>query len=645
MRSSLILLFFSAILAAASEQPDLAVTVLGGKAGDSPQGAWTDDGGFALRLIGRDAYGGLDDGAFAAIETAAPSFTFTARIRAMPAFTDKQAPKVGISLRESLSPSARAIHLRYDGYRGNKCLQWFQRHLEAAKAAEGSQRCHYDETVPAASGPNGMWLRLRRRWPRVELAWSADGDTWHDATPGYHLAQDATGPVHVGLHAVAGGLKDGQVVFDQVSFTVDERRLLDPASLVRYVPPTTGYRMFLTTTSAGETVSPFIILPPGRTLSQCRALLWSAGSKEVTLADGSMLPWEKGEGRLRRPTGFDAWQGVVELPPVRAFYDMLDEHRIARLGGAFNTSHLEAALAALRETHGLTELDELPLVVTGASFAGGIAASAALEFPDRVAASAPLLIGMAGADATGDPLQVPVMHIYGSNDGPHLDHANQVTEALRNRGARWANATMWRFEHRQGYADALLYPFFLDVLDLRLPADWKPGNGRPELAVLAEDSGWLGEWDGMRGRYATIMPFADHQGGGKGKLVWLPTARTAHLWRAFVVDRPRILIHFPAFDGTSTFGGIQPKGDFNDVLAAGEAFPVVASGPVVDGMTVTWFVDGEVVEAEPLVGPEQPWLVRLPAQDPGLHTITAVLEIDGQREGSHPETLHFARRR
>jgi len=236
-------------------------------------------------------------------------------------------------------------------------------------------------------------------------------------------------------------------------------------------------------------------------------------------------------------------------------------------------------------------------------------------------------------------LDTPHLHVFGSRDGSHLKEAVAAIPGLRAKRALWTSAPMWRVYHRQHRSDSLIYPYFLELLNLRIPPDADYRKGPVRLKTLAETSGWLGLTDTWETNFPEVVPFRQYRGKSEN-LVWLPSERIARLWQAFVSENPRTIIHFPMFEGTSTYGGPQPHGWHNSFLAANEPFELVASGPLGDDLSVEYYADLNRLKV--LAGSD--YRVRLEGLPPGLHSIYAITTFGGRKEISRPVTIMFQQR-
>ncbi len=621
---------------------DVTIVRLGREpAPEASLGQW-EGGALTLQATGREAYMGRDEATFAGFRTDASNFTFVARVVKAPSGTPN--PKYGVTVRDGLSGTDKCFNVRYDGYSGNRCIQWFMRYHVAPSDHDGARRCFLAATNPKMTLTDGFWLRLRRRYPFVDADLSEDGRTWVPVDRHRQVVLAQT--VWVGVMATAGGSgRQTPVVYDHLSFTVGEGvgRVETRDAYQEYHPPVGPYEMTLARTKVDDDeISPFVLMPKGYDRSKVRAILWSAGSKEVGLADGTQLAFEEGKGSLRRPKGMEGWEGTYEVKGIRPFNQILAHCGLVRVGGAFHPKQYRQALRALAEATGIRELPNLPFVVTGASFAGGYSAQAAALYPEQCVASAPVVIGMAGAKTADEAvLRTPHLHVYGSRDGVHLRTANETMPRLREKGALWANGPMWMVAHRQHKADAIIYPYFLECLRLRLPEKHDYAKG-PNLKALREEDGWFGLAETWETSFPEVVPVKDYKGDSK-RLVWLPTELTARIWQAFVSFDPRTVIHFPMFEGRPTYGGRRPHGWHNSYMEAGVPWELVASGPLGDDLKVEYYAGLEKLEVLKVHG--SPYRVTLGALPPGLHAIYAITTVDGIREISRPVTVLFQKRR
>jgi hypothetical protein len=250
---------------------------------------------------------------------------------------------------------------------------------------------------------------------------------------------------------------------------------------------------------------------------------------------------------------------------------------------------------------------------------------------------------MAGAkNADRRVLATPHLHVFGSRDGGHLKDAESWIPRLRENRALWAPTPMWRVYHRQHKSYSIIFPYFLEVLRLRVPSGVDYAQGPPRLKTLDPNSGWYGMAKTWTTNYPHVVPARRYRGNSKDR-VWLPNELTARIWQAYVSQNPKTIIHFPMFEGHNNYGQPNPHGWHNSFLAADEPFELVASGPLGTDLNVEYYAG--LTRLEVLEEHSTPYRVTLQAPEPGLHAIYAITEWNGQREISRPVTIMFQKRR
>ncbi|MCC5830927.1 MAG: hypothetical protein JJU36_15890 [Phycisphaeraceae bacterium] len=599
------------------------------------------DGVYTVRGYGREAHFGNDEGTFVGFKTDALNFTFAARVVSAQ-FTSGNA-KYGLTVREGLGGYTRAFHIRYDAWEGNRCLQWFMRHHRAHDAHIGSLRAWVAGSAREFDQSEDFYLRIIRRYPYLRAYASRDGREWTDVT-NYHAAL-LEQEVWVGMQVTAGGQgrEAMTAVFDQVSFKVDQtagdadRR----ATFADYKPnPRMHMHLARMTSPRGDEFSPFVIIPDGMDPKSIRALYWTIGSKEAVLYPNVHMPWENGPGRLRRPDGMKDWEGVwtYEGP---GDYRGLAQQGVIRLGGAWGLAEdLDEVLAKLAELTGIEHLPHLPILPIGQSASGGAASRAASAHPHRTIAVVPTLIGPAGRnEAERAVLDVPRMIIIGSQDGGHLRSVIDAAPDFRESRALWGIAPMWTVHHRVHRTQALAIPFMMDMLEARMPPEYR-GDGPPRLRRVRERQGWLGLIDTWDSNYPQVVPMRRFE-GDPSRTVWLPNEHIARIWQAFCSNTPQTVIHYPRFDGHGGFSNAAPaRLDWrNSHLRAGRPVEMLASGPnPADGTEVSVeFYAGLkklVVKRQP--DPENPFRVTLEPLPAGIHAIYAITTVGDEKEISRP---------
>ena len=640
-----------AILAAgplgAAEVPKMRAYVLGKPDQPAPDMLRSSEAGACtVKAVGRDAYGHMDEGVFAGFETDAPAFTLVARISK--GIEGGASPKFGLVVRAGLAGNDKAVALRYDGYQGNRCLQWFMRYHVVGSTHQGSGRCFVDGTDKRFAAPAGLWLKLVRRYPYIDMYASLDGQAWE------RLAYQAVllpGKVWAGLQVTAGGAEGASAAFDNIRFTVDDPPADAPSTFKEYTPPQ-KYTVYFAKVNLGAPDAPawataYAIVPDGTDPKAMRCFFWTPGSKEIALAGGGTLAFRSGakdtpEAGLRLPADFDRDEGAYHTDRLDTEYAMWGHCGVLRLGTLHHAYH--ESLKRLAEVSGVRQLANLPFVSTGNSAAGGSASAAARQFPEFAVATAPCLIGSAGIEDVAKVPGLPLLFLVGSQDGSHLSSIKQAAPLARQHHAVWGSAPMWTVHHHPHKQRALMYPYFADCVGLRVPKGHDFASGPAKLKSLREEDGWLGLMDTWQTNFPKAVPFKEFKGDLKNT-VWLPTERVARAWQAFVSYNPRTVIHFPMFEGHNTSGQAQPNDWHNSDLAADEPFEIAASGPLGEGLKVEYYFDAHQPLAIARQDPGRPYRVTAKGLPPGLHVLYAVTRWDGQEEISRPVSIMFFPRR
>lgn len=644
------------VLAASGSEAELQLTAVElGRIGIDGSDLLTHDGD-TVELIGRGStrFNHEDTGSgFAFVETDAKAFTFVARVAGAP----RNAPdaKYGIALRTGTGSFDRMIALRQVMVDGEGRLEWLMRHGPAKSTHDGSQRLFRNGSLPKAKLREGFWLKLVRRYPTVELFYSTDGDTWQAVAPDYHLAL-LEQEVKVGLMLAAGG--DGNAPattrFEHVSFTTNEPPSdgLTRQSFVEYRYTKQPWEMFLiqadTERYGPDSQTFFVLKPKSLAWKDVRAAIYTTGDKEVMLDDNSRLEFESGPNKRRRPRGMAEWEGVYELDNLRPWYQILAHYGVVRLASPGRSEPAEQALSELSEKFGAPQIANLPLLATGASASGGQAAHTANLMPERMVGSAPVLIGAAGVDLeNSDALLSPRLYIYGSRDtgGAHHKKLIALDSVFRENRALWGAAPIWWGHHRWWYTDRLMTPYFLTLIDLRVPADADLTAGPVALKTLAEESGYLGLNDTWGSRFPQVVAWKEAtEQQRRSDTSWLPDALIARVWQSFVSDWPRTIIHFPRSDGAGGFGGGRHHpGREDHFLPADEPWNLVASGPIGGDVRVDYYAGLRKLRVLRTYN-DNPYLVQLEGLPPGLHVIHTVTTVGEFQEISHPSTVMFQRR-
>ncbi len=621
------------------------VVQLGRSPLEGPIFKYTDDGKFVLTGGGRDTSDACFEGAFAGVETRASNFTFICRVARAPIGSPD--PQYGVMIRAGLKGPEKQLNLRYDGRSAHRAWRWLMKYHVTPSSHDGSSRAYvysYDRSVSATEG---VWLKIVRRYPFVTLYTSEDGEKWTEFGADY-LKVMLPQKVWVGPQITGGA--DGKtpisMTFDRLSFTVDQGNDAAPTADVwqEYHPPLKPQVAYFAKVETGTSKGPFsayIQMPRAMDPKDIRGLVWTTGCKEMIINGGEALPWTHQDG-LRKPADMQQWEGAYMMPKTRPFNQILAHYGLVRLGGAFPVECYPQAIGRLAEVSGIRHLRNIPFCATGASAAGGASAKAANLHHEHCVAAAPTLIGMAGAKTAGRAvLRTPHLHVFGSKDGGHLEDVESWIPRLREDHALWAPTPMWRVYHRQHKSYAIVFPYFIETLRLRVPDGADYARSAPKLKTLNLQSGWYGLAESWYTSYPEVVPVRGYKGKSKG-LVWQPNELTARIWQAFVSQNPRTVIHFPRFEGHNNYGQPNPHGWKNSFLAADEPFELVASGPLGKDLKAQYYAG--LSKLNVLQEHGTPYRVTLAAPEPGLHAVYAVTEWDGRREISRPVTIMFQKR-
>ncbi|MCC5848267.1 MAG: hypothetical protein JJU29_09245 [Verrucomicrobia bacterium] len=605
------------------------------------------EGTFTLTADGRESFMGEDDGVFASLRTDAPNWRFTARVASAPEGSPN--PKYGIAVREGLQNWSRGLHMRYDGYENNRCLQWFYRYQVGHGTHHGTRRVYFSGLDREMKQTEGFWLRIERRYPEFFMCRSSDGETWIPVGTerSFSLLPQS---LHVGLILTAGGdgRREVSVSFDQVRF--EEIQVEDGFTeemYAPYEPPAPRWEWWVAHTpieAEGDPQNFFIMKPVDVEWKDIRAFLYSAGSKEVVIQneEGVLenLRFENGPGNLRKPVDMPEWDGHWVLPPMDPIYHQYAQHGLARVGGAGHPRALGNALKALEEMTGHEGLSRIPFAVSGMSFAGGYTATTARLYPEQTIAAGVTHIGPAGWE-TDDPRvhKIPHLYISGSHDTTHRTDFLRVSQPVREQGHLWGFATLWWYYHIMGHTQSMVLPYFYRIIDLRLPEDADPVVGPVPLRELNEEDGWLAVLPTWESNHPRVVAWDEAtREERRGQSGWFPDEFTARVWSATVSNWPNTVIHFPRFDPNDGWSGRPGGGHIHHQLRAGEPFRILASGPLGEDLKVTWYAGLEPLEVQ-RVFRDNPYLVEIGGLPAGLHVLHAITETGEGTEISRPHPI------
>lgn len=225
---------------------------------------------------------------------------------------------------------------------------------------------------------------------------------------------------------------------------------------------------------------------------------------------------------------------IVDDPGFRA---LCDAAGVAVMGAQLDNLFMPSgsgnavlrALADFADQSGHPEVAVAPLFLDGWSWGGQFGYHFTKWRPDRVLGFVTIKGGVHDTSPAGAAIEVPGYLFIGEFDLPYrLENLTTIFEFHRPLGAKWILALEQGAGHGRVTDRSLLDPFFLDLLQLRLP-DPLPDPGEPvELLTLTESTGWLGDRQtftiAQHGCFAFDPDLA----------CWLPTADAAIRWQDFV---------------------------------------------------------------------------------------------------------------
>lgn len=287
---------------------------------------------------------------------------------------------------------------------------------------------------------------------------------------------------------------------------------------------------------------------------------------------------------------------------------------------------LATGLADLAKQTGHPELEHLPMCFTGMSRGGGISKDLAELMPERAIASVPVCLEIGPGTDAGR--RVPMVTIFGENDGAQMKLLLAKLPAERKLGARFGIAVQWHRNHEYGQANNLSFVFLDDVIARRLPRQ-PVAEGPTPLADFPLEEGWLGDvatW-GKDGRLPTVATWQDYK-GDRDAACWFPSRRTAAVWQAFVGGSKSVTITEP-----------PGLGDKQKFMSHSAGKPVTVGLELGDGVrperVELWDADRRLAAKT-----EGPWTFEV-SLAPGIHSLIATVE-DGGRRSSRPHTFVVA---
>lgn len=291
---------------------------------------------------------------------------------------------------------------------------------------------------------------------------------------------------------------------------------------------------------------------------------------------------------------------------------------------------LTAALKQAATEMGRAELANMPLCFLGMSRGGGMSMELAGLMPAKTIASVPVCLEVGPTSPA--TRQIPILTVFGDKDGAQLEKLLQKLPGERCEEARWAIAVQWGRGHEFGQANNLSFVFLDDVIRARLPDQTDPAN-EAALKPYPLTNGWLSgpiEW--VKNKPTLTAPPAapyDQFEGDRSSAVWLPSARTAAVWQAFVSANRDVQIVAPPGLGDGQKFAIQ-SADRPLKIAAKVAGDKPTAVEVWNGNVQLATISTE------------PWETEFGPLTPGIHSIIVKAIGSDLPRSSRPHTIVVA---
>jgi len=290
---------------------------------------------------------------------------------------------------------------------------------------------------------------------------------------------------------------------------------------------------------------------------------------------------------------------------------------------------LLTALKEFAKKSGHPEIEHVPLCFIGMSRGGGMSARMAALWPARTIAAAPVCLEVGPQDDA--TRRIPFMTIFGQKDGKQMALLAERLPVQRKQGALWASVVQWGRGHEFALANNIAIPFFAAAIARRVPPDQDARHGPVTLRERAEADGYLGDRAAWGKTVATVARFQSYT-HDKVQACWLPDARVAAVWQAFVSPSKEVVIQTPP--------GLGDKQPFVLHSANTPVKAVVQVGGALKIESVALY-DADVALAE-LRQPPFKFDIKL---GPGIHSLIArVTTADKQMLLSRPHTIVVSRK-
>lgn len=334
---------------------------------------------------------------------------------------------------------------------------------------------------------------------------------------------------------------------------------------------------------------------------------------------------------IRIPEGVKVLRGVIINPFYVNLVEREDYHEVARLwefgliGANFfgvKSDDYGALLSAMKEFAGKSghkEIEHLPMVFNGFSAGSGMLMKMARMWLERVIACGP--VGLEVGPDTPETRKIPVITIFGEKDMHQMEILTRKLGEQRKEGAMWAIAVNWGLRHEYANANDLVWPFFDQVIQYRLPRDESALNGPVKLRDYREEDGWLGDISTWDSSFATIRAYKDYK-GDKTQAAWFPNEYVARTWQAFVSRRPGLRITYPT-----------SKAEEKTTLTAGTEFGIITNSTTSTEAKEVEYFDGCHPLAKKTMGPNR---VVVRGLESGVRALIALSTAGDKRVISKP---------
>lgn len=381
---------------------------------------------------------------------------------------------------------------------------------------------------------------------------------------------------------------------------------------------------------------PLVFGKPGEAIYQCAIKLQTPKKSEDRIADGR----HHVQLTLWLPENVKSIRGIYLAPFNPETVEKEQNRAICRhwqfaivgtnLMRVSKEEFRPVLLSGLKELAALSkhpEVEHAPMVVASMSAGAGMTVNLAEQLPERMIACGPVCLEV--GPQTARTKDVPMITIFGERDGRQMQQLEELLPKQRTSfDAAWAIAPQWRRKHEWGAANNLLWPFFDEVIQQRLPRDINLAQQPAELKPCAADQSWYADLAAYQQPLAPIASTADYK-GDRAAACWFPGPRTAAVWQSFVVKEPKLKISQPL-----------PQGDGKPlaVFKAGEPIEIKIDLLTKDQPTTVWLYDADQkLQAMTCTG--NSCAVTLKQLTPGLHTLIARAQFDAGEELSRPVTI------